>query len=95
MRIDSKRLVRLSGWFVIFAATTATAQTYRQTVSGEYVVAPDRSFTYTVHSETTPLTQSVLVSPEVIAAPPAELDAAWGTRNLRANVSVSAKKHTN
>ncbi len=60
MRIDSKRLVRLSGWFVIFAATTATAQTYRQTVSGEYVVAPDRSFTYTVHSETTPLTQSVL-----------------------------------
>jgi hypothetical protein len=29
-------------------------------VSAEYVFAPDRSFTYTVHSETTPLAQSVL-----------------------------------
>src|SRR5260370_9760807 len=66
MRIDScqrfvrSRLARSSVWFGIFLATAANAQTYRQKVSAEYVIAPDRSFTYTVHSETTPLTQSVL-----------------------------------
>src|SRR5215475_5661506 len=70
MQIDSsKRITRLkialrvarsSIWFSIFFAATANAQTYRQMVSTEYVFAADRSFTYTVHSETTPLTQSVL-----------------------------------
>src|SRR5215470_12985010 len=70
MQIDSsKRITRLrialrvarsSIWFSIFFAATANAQTYRQMVSTEYVIAADRSFTYTVHSETTPLTQSVL-----------------------------------
>src|SRR5215831_18762861 len=66
MRIDScqrsvrSRLARSSVWFGIFLATAANAQTYRQTVSAEYVIAPDRSFTYTVHTETTPLAQSVL-----------------------------------
>jgi hypothetical protein len=66
MRIDScqrfvrSRLARSSVWLGIFLATATNAQTYRQTVSAEYVVAPDRSFTYTVHSETTPLAQSVL-----------------------------------
>src|SRR5215470_4474639 len=61
MRIDSsKRLAQSSVWFGIMFATTANAQTFRQTVSAEYVFAPDRSFTYTVHSETTPLAQSVL-----------------------------------
>ncbi len=66
MRIDScqrfvrSRLARSSVWFGIFLATAANAQTYRQRVSAEYVIAPDRSFTYTVHSETTPLAQSVL-----------------------------------
>jgi transglutaminase-like putative cysteine protease len=66
MRIDGcrrfvrSRLVRSSVWFGIFLATAANAQTYRQRVSAEYAIAPDRSFTYTVHSETTPLAQSVL-----------------------------------
>src|SRR5262249_11617867 len=70
MQIDSsKRITRLrialrvarsSIWSSIFFAGTANAQTYRQMVSTEYVFAADRSFTYTVHSETTPLTQSVL-----------------------------------
>jgi Domain of Unknown Function with PDB structure (DUF3857)/Transglutaminase-like superfamily len=66
MRTDSckkfarLRLARSSVWFGIMFATTANAQTFRQTVSAEYVFAPDRSFIYTVHSETTPLAQSVL-----------------------------------
>ena len=59
-RFIRSRLARSAVWFGIFLATAANAQTYRQTVSAEYVVAPDRSFTYTTHSETTPLTQSVL-----------------------------------
>src|SRR5260370_9885290 len=66
MRIDScrrfvrSRLARSSVWFGIFLATAANAQTYRQKVSAEYVIAPDLSLTYTVHSETTPPTQSAL-----------------------------------
>jgi transglutaminase-like putative cysteine protease len=59
-RLARLRLARSSVWFGIFLATAANAQTYRQKVSAEYVFAPDRSFTYTVHSETTPLAQSVL-----------------------------------
>jgi transglutaminase-like putative cysteine protease len=61
MLVDTcNRLARLTAWLGLFFATTVNAQTFRLSVSAEYVIAADHSFVYTLRREMTPLTQSVL-----------------------------------